>query len=123
MSITATIARRLAVTALVLTAIAAAGIAALVGTADTAHARFDAGEPVSRSVTADPFVVALMPGTEVSPARARALLTAADRVCEGLVAEVPVVVMADSIAARFGVDDTQARHFVNLAATSHCSDL
>jgi hypothetical protein len=69
---------------------------------------------------AAPFLVALL-GDSGTPENAGELLLAADRVCEGLTAGVPVVVMADGIAAEFGVDDEQARHFVNTAGVVHCA--
>jgi hypothetical protein len=70
---------------------------------------------------ADAFLMALVgPGTEV-PANAEELLLAADRVCEGVTAEVPVMVTADTLAAELGLTDEEARHLVNTAAVTHCA--
>jgi hypothetical protein len=122
-------ARRAARTALVLVALAIAlaigavlGVAASPSTADAVQAPAVEVAPAveAPALDEDPFLLALL-GDAGLPENAEELLLAADRVCEGVTAEVPVVVMADTVAAEFSVDDEQAREFVNLAATIRCS--
>jgi hypothetical protein len=68
----------------------------------------------------DPFLGALL-GDAGLPANALDLSYAADRVCEGMTAGVPLLDMADAVAGEFSVDDEQAHEFVRLAATIRCS--
>lgn len=108
----------------VLAALTLAGFALLVALLVPADAGAVQPAPVALvqapALDEDPFLGALL-GDAGLPANAEDLSLAADRVCEGVTAEVPVVVMADAIAAEFSVDDEQAREFVNLAATVRCS--
>lgn len=89
--------------------------------AEAAQAPPAAAVQVQTPVTAeDAFLAALLgPGTGI-PANADALLIAADLVCEGITAEVPVMVMADGTAADLSLTDEEARHFVNTAAVTWC---
>jgi len=64
--------------------------------------------------------VALGEGTDFTQAQVDEILLAADRVCEGITAGVPVVVMADTLVQTQGIGDEAARDFVNLAATTRC---
>jgi Protein of unknown function (DUF732) len=90
-------------------------------------ARADTPAPAAQERTATlsgpdaAFLSVLAPGTELEPGQAAALVEAADRVCEGVTAAVPVVVMADTVAADLGLSDTEARHLVNTAATTRCA--
>lgn len=69
----------------------------------------------------DAFLAALLgPATDLAPGQAETLTAAADRVCEGFTAGVPVVVMADRLSAELGLTDEEARHLVNTAGTVHC---
>jgi uncharacterized protein involved in copper resistance len=72
--------------------------------------------PATPAPAVDPVIEQLMPGTEVTPERAQQLAEAADRVCEGVAAQVPVVDMAATLSADLGLDDTEARTFVAVAA-------
>lgn len=85
-------------------------------------ATFVAAEPAARS-TVDPLLTALAPGSDLAPDTAAALLAAADRVCEGVTAEVPVVDMANALTVELSLTDEEARTFVNTAATVHCANL
>lgn len=69
----------------------------------------------------DPFLTALAPNSGFTPAEVERLVTAADRVCEGFLAGVPYVQIADGVAASVGVDDTEARRFAAIAASTHCA--
>jgi len=124
-------ARTAARTALVLVALAIAlaigavlGVAASPSGADAVQPAPAVVEPApvveAPALADDPFLGALL-GDAGLPENAEELSLAADRVCEGFTAEVPLVVMADTIAVEFGVDDEQAREFVNLAGTIRCS--
>jgi hypothetical protein len=125
--------------ALVLVALAVAlAVGALLGVAASPSGA-DAVQPVAPAVdepavpaapalptlpgydAADPFVVALLgPDTDASPERVVELLLAADRVCEGFTAEVPVVDLADTVAEELSLTDEEARAFVNTAGTVRC---
>lgn len=129
MNVTPSLSRRLAVAALVLCAIAAAMITALVATANgsvrTAEPAPAAVEvaPAMHAVQAapvDPFLVILAPGTDFAPEQAQELTYAADRVCEGQTAEVPVPVMVDTLVRDQGMTLDEATHFVNTALSVHC---
>lgn len=75
------------------------------------------------SATEEPsaFLTALVgPATDLTAAQAGDLLAAADRVCEGAAAGVPVMDMADALAGELALTDEEARHLVNTAATVHC---
>lgn len=63
----------------------------------------------------------LAPGADLTVAQADALTLAADRVCEGLTAEVPVMVLADTLVTQQGLSDEEARDFVHAAAAGHCA--
>jgi hypothetical protein len=66
-------------------------------------------------------LVALLPeGTDFTPGMLTEVRAAADRVCEGVTAGVPVMVMADTLAVEQGLTDPEARHFVNQAALGYC---
>lgn len=70
----------------------------------------------------DPFLVELVgPGTDLAPAQAAALLAAADTVCEGFTAGVPVAIMSTTLMNDLNITGTEARDLVNLAATTHCA--
>lgn len=121
--------RHATVTALLFTAVAAAfGLLAAVlmpaGPAQAVQERpaaAAAAEAQAPAAAPDPFLVALMgPGTGI-PANAEELLAAADRVCGGIAAEVPVMVMADALTVELSLTDEEARHFVNTAATVRCT--
>lgn len=61
-------------------------------------------------------------GTEaLSVGQLGAIEVAADQICEGLTAEVPVMVMADQLVRDQGMTDQQARAFVNEVATERCA--
>jgi hypothetical protein len=80
--------------------------------------------PALRSTAAEPspFLVALLgDGTHLDAAQVEELTAAADRVCEGVTADVPVMVMADTLAGELSLTDEEARHLVNTAATVHCA--
>lgn len=119
--------RHATVTALLFTAVVAAfGILAAVlmpaAPAQAVQERAVTAVQVQGPAAApDAFLVALVgPGTEV-PANAEELLLAADRVCEGFTAEVPLVVMADALTVELSLTDEEARHFVNTAGVIHCA--
>ena len=137
MSITSTLARRLVVAALVLTAIAAAMIAGLVATATGAHAPAVAVQPapselsrvaddrvdlVSEEADADAALLAAIvgPGVDLSTAQADALLLWADLTCESFTAEVPVAVQTRTLMDALGITGPEAREFVNRVAVVHC---
>jgi hypothetical protein len=131
MTVTRTLARRLAVAALLLCALAAAGIALLVTIATPEPAQVAQApapavvEPIAPAPVApvtDPLLVALMPGSEVTPAHAEQLNLVADRVCEGWVAEVPLVYVRDGVAAELSISDEDARAFVDLVIETRCPD-
>jgi hypothetical protein len=112
--------------ALTLTALAlflaAGAVAAVLALPNTDAAAVQVPAPVVKAPAEqlDPFLVALIGEGVDFPANADELSLAADRVCEGLTAEVPLVYLADGIADEFGVDDTEARRFVNLAGVIRC---
>lgn len=110
-------ARLVAAFALVLAGFALIAVALM----PSSPARAVAATEAPAAVEVDPFLVALAPGTHFAPEHADALLAAADRVCEGVTAEVPVVDMANALAESLGLTDEEARDFVNTAATVHCA--
>lgn len=60
-------------------------------------------------------------GTEAfTPAQLTELNYAADRVCEGLTANVPLMVLADTVSAEQGLTDEQAHDFVAEVALERC---
>lgn len=59
-------------------------------------------------------------GVGYTAQQAEALTTAADLVCEGITAEVPMVDMSTFLVADYGLTDDEARTFVANAATTHC---
>ena len=68
------------------------------------------------------FVAALVgPATDLAPERSLELVYAAHRVCEGFTAEVPVMVLADSLVAAYGFTDDEARAFLTLADEFYCA--
>jgi len=67
----------------------------------------------------DPFLAALAPGSDMSDARAKTLLIAADQVCEGLTADVPIATMTTELVY-LGMTGEEARAFVDLADRVHC---
>lgn len=121
-----TLTRRLAAAALLFIAALLAGIAVLDRAATPATAQQPAAvvEPAAQVITPGPIVepvlVALAPDSDLAPAHAEQLTLVADRVCEGWTAEVPLMVMRDTVAAELGVDDAEARAFVDTALTVHC---
>ncbi len=95
------------------------GVAASPSTADAVQAPASA-VVVESALDDDPFLVALLGEATGLPANADELSLAADRVCEGFAAGVPLVSMTDRIAVEFGVDDEESRRFVNLAGVTRC---
>lgn len=80
-----------------------------------------AADPAAATVEAPaPLLVALAPASDFTPEHAAVLVEAADRVCEGATAGVPVVEMADRLVVELSLTDEEARTFVNTAATVHC---
>jgi hypothetical protein len=67
----------------------------------------------------DPLIAALIPGGEVTDARAETLLIAADQVCEGLTADVPIATMTTQLVY-LGMTGEEARAFVDVADRVHC---
>jgi hypothetical protein len=112
-------ARTLAAFALVVAAFATLATILTSGTPATALQAAPAVE--TPTVQVDPFLVSLVgAGVDLPADHAAELLLAADRVCEGITAEVPVVDMADALVRDLGLTDEEARHFVNTAAMVHC---
>jgi hypothetical protein len=70
--------------------------------------------------TPDAFLRTLVGDGTHLPPNAEELSLAADRVCEGITAGVPVMVMADTAAAQLALTDEEARHLVNTAAVTRC---
>lgn len=69
---------------------------------------------------ADPFLAALAPSSDFTPEQAAALSSAADRVCEGFTADVPVVVMEETLGAELHLTPAEAHSFVAAAAEARC---
>lgn len=116
---TRTIATAAALLALIGAAVAL--IAALLMPNPASAVSAPAPVPATATGELDGFLAALAPSTDLSPEQAADLLAAADLVCEGVTAEVPVMVMADTLAADLGLTDEEARHLVNTAATVYCT--
>lgn len=77
--------------------------------------------PALSAVDAE-FIAALVgPATDVVPEQALELVYAAHRVCEAITAEVPVIVMADTLVVDHGLTDTEARDFIALAGQLYCA--
>lgn len=69
----------------------------------------------------DPLLAALAPSTDLAPEQAARLLDAADRVCEGLTAGVPVAIMSTDLMHDLSLTGEEARDLVNTAALIHCA--
>jgi hypothetical protein len=64
---------------------------------------------------------AALEGTDaLSGAEQSQVEAAADRVCEGVTGQVPVMGMADTLVEEQGMTDEQARAFVNEVAVQRC---
>lgn len=67
------------------------------------------------------FLVDLMgPGVGYTAQQAQTFTLAADRVCEALTAQVPLMDVADHLVAELDLTDTEARDFATTAARTHC---
>jgi hypothetical protein len=76
----------------------------------------------STATTGSPFLTALVgPGTDLTEGQAAELIAAADRVCEGFTAGVPVAVMSTTLMTELSLTGEEARHLVNTAAVLHCA--
>ncbi len=117
--------------ALLILAAALAGLVALLMPSPAAHAAQEPAPATWQADTAaepaDAFLAALAPATDLSPAQAAALTEAADRVCEGLTAQVDLLTMQNALTAaplpglNGPLTDEEARHLVNTAAVVHCT--
>jgi hypothetical protein len=117
-TVTDTLARRLAGAALVLCTMAALMIGALVATAQPASARPDPGQPVSEQ---QHFVRTLVgPGVGVSAAQSRKLYRAGQRVCEGLTAGVPRSTMTRTLVRQLDLSRPEARRLIKVADRIIC---
>jgi hypothetical protein len=61
-----------------------------------------------------------VPGTDLTLDQAREVVLAADRVCDGMTAGVPLMDMADTLTVDLGLTDTEAHAFVRSAAQVNC---
>lgn len=134
MTVTASLARRLAVAVLVLSAIAAGMVAALVATANGSDAPASAVVAVETTPAPAGFVRDTSPsvaerqllaaivgeGVDLPADQAEAFLLWADLTCEGFTAEVPVAVQTAQLMDELGLTGPEARHFVNTVAVVHC---
>jgi len=112
-------ARTLAAFALV---VAAFAVLASILTSGTPAVALQAAPPAVEAlapVEVDPFLRDLL-GDAGIPANADELLLAADRVCEGVTAGVSVAEMSTVTMRDLGITGEEARHLVNLAATTRC---
>jgi hypothetical protein len=101
----------------------AAALAALFAVlAPGAPAQADPPAPAAeeRTATLSGFLPALAPDSDFTPAQAEALTLAADRVCDGFTADVPVVVMVDTLMADLGLTGPEARRLVEVAGVEVC---
>jgi hypothetical protein len=120
-------AARHAVTALVLLAVAAllGLMAALLMPAPPAQAvqapPTPATQPVTPADTGDAFLAALAPATDLPADTAAALTEAADRVCEGFTAGVPVAVMTTTLMGELSLTGEEARTLVGVATSTRCA--
>jgi hypothetical protein len=65
-------------------------------------------------------VLTLAPDQDLTEAQATEVLLAADRVCEGMQAGVPLMDMAIEVQASQGLTGVEAHDFVKRAAQAHC---
>jgi hypothetical protein len=83
-----------------------------------------AQESVESLVAHDNLLLAragqFVPATELTLDQAREVIAAADRVCEGMTAGVPLMDMADALTVDLGLTDTEAHDFVKAAAQLNC---
>lgn len=121
--------RRHATTAILFAAVvgALAALAALLlpaSAAATVPAQQVSVVPAVHATTPQPdaFLVALLgDATDLAPGQAEELLLAADRVCEGITAEVPEGFMIRTVSEEQGVTLEEAHQFVETAMTVHCA--
>jgi hypothetical protein len=82
--------------------------------------RTDAIPPANTPV-ADPLVAAVLGGDGLyTTVQADQVHLAADRVCEGFTAGVPLVVMEPELVQEFGLDGATAHEFVKVAHDIQC---
>lgn len=69
----------------------------------------------------DAFLTALLgDATDLAPGQGEQLLEAADRVCEGITAQVPEGFMIRTVSEEQGVTLEEAHQFVETAMSVHC---
>lgn len=79
---------------------------------------------VSPAVTVlDPVLSAAFGDADFTEAQTQEVWLAADRICEGYTAGVPLMVMADQLVAEQGITDEQAHDFVRLVVQTRCTGL
>jgi hypothetical protein len=104
----------------------AAVVAAFIGLAvllapGTASARPDPGSTTTApAVSSEVLTAAFGGGAGYTYEQVREIRAAADRVCEGIRAEVPMVDMTAALSTAYGLDDATARNFVTVVARAHC---
>jgi hypothetical protein len=121
--------RRHATTLILFTAVVAAlaALAALLlpsSAAATAPAQQVTVVPAMHATTPQPdaFLVALVgEGTDLPVQQAEALSLAADRVCEGITAQVPEGFMIRTVSEEEGLTLEEAHRFVETATAVHCA--
>lgn len=78
-------------------------------------------QPATSALGTDFGIVHLALGdADFAPEQVAEILLAADRVCEGLTAEVPAQVMVDTLVAQQGLDAATAQAFVDMATDTRC---
>lgn len=107
-----TIARPAALLLLIAAAIAAIGVILM---PTPAHAM--TGHTTEEQVV---IGVAVGKAADYDPATAAAILTAADQVCEGFTAEVPLTTMEQTVTEASGLPPATAHVFVAVALRLHC---
>jgi hypothetical protein len=86
--------------------------------ADTMH-RIDA-IPAADAAPADDLLLAVLGQADYTPEQAAEIHLAADRVCEGFTAQVPLVVMEPELVQEFDMTGEQAHEFVQVAHAQQC---
>lgn len=79
-----------------------------------------AGVNVQKALHPSILSVAFGAGSDYTRTQLRQVRAAADRVCDGITAGVPLVDMASRLSADTGMDDTQSRNFVTVVGQQHC---
>jgi hypothetical protein len=88
---------------------------------EAAHEAHAGGTAVSTTLDDTRLAAALAPATEIPADRAAELSLAADRICEGLTAEVPVTTIEQTLVAQESLTADEAHRLVEVAATVRCS--